>query len=229
MTLWKAQVNSVRSLRYARLVGLKADRRSATGIIVCVGITPRDVNLFMRGRYQAPVWNRNMGFILLGGVARGGEALIIGVLPEQARPSARHIFLVAGFDGVGENAMRVDVFPDGRIVMIRSVGGVNWVSLSGISFRASRLQDGIGGGTGGSDAAQEQSVKRAHEQEEKRSALRRERQAEIKGKHQEHEAKVQAHQRHLHSEQSRKLHAEQQNKAQAEEAAKAKEQPPRKR
>jgi hypothetical protein len=99
------------------------------------------------GEYGAPSWVKEGNIVVLSGLARistawatvnqgdswnennlGGR--LIGQLPEGARPTKRLVF---NCDNHGK-ANRVDVLPNGKIVLTSTGSGEAWMSLNNIAF-----------------------------------------------------------------------------------------------
>jgi len=82
--------------------------------------------------WRTPMFKR-MGALcsLTGSYATGGRSFgqVLGTLPDNCRPKARHLFYVAW-------QARVDVTPAGEIIWVQGTGNQGIVSLDGIVFVA---------------------------------------------------------------------------------------------
>jgi type II secretory pathway pseudopilin PulG len=74
------------------------------------------------------------GMIALHGLVKGGSPNTIFTLPPGYRPANILLFIVVAYNG-GNSFGRVDVNPDGTVVMSLATNG--WVSLDGINFMPS--------------------------------------------------------------------------------------------
>lgn len=86
--------------------------------------------------YANPSFRKIVNTVHLRGLVRLSEVItttnrLIATLPVGDRPRAREVFLT----NCGGNFCRVDVLPDGRVMVINQ-GNLGWLSLAGISFTA---------------------------------------------------------------------------------------------
>lgn len=86
------------------------------------------------GSYANASYRRISGQVYLRGLVRLSQAItssnnLVATLPSGYRPRRREVFLT----NCGSRFCRVDVLPDGRIVLVHR-NDLRWVSLAGISF-----------------------------------------------------------------------------------------------
>ena len=81
------------------------------------------------GRQKAYI-ARQGELLVLGGSLEWGDSPHLGTLPVNSRPKKRKVFLVNN----GNQAARVDLSPEGRIVVKRGVKSSSCLSLDGMAF-----------------------------------------------------------------------------------------------
>lgn len=94
---------------------------------------------------EAEFWKDKEGRVYIWGMVKNGataSGTLLTTLPPAFRPAKSEIFLVHGHTGVNPTSVRIDVHPDGRILLAQSVptASVNysaWLTLSGIGFYTS--------------------------------------------------------------------------------------------
>lgn len=75
------------------------------------------------------------GLILCEGGACGYSTGIMR-LPEGMRPAEAELLPALCHDGTKVVSCRINVWPDGYVQRASDTGGVTWLSLAGVSFRA---------------------------------------------------------------------------------------------
>ncbi len=143
--------------------------------------------------YQPAAFTRSGDLVVLGGLIGGdlSAGQVLAFLPEGQRPVAGHIFLTYSRVNGREGVARVEVQPDGQVVLVGQSASGLVLSLSGISFRAHEVARRVVNAPG----MQEERMKLSAEEHVKSSA-------------------VEQDQKQTSLESSRKINAEQDSKLQ---------------
>lgn len=167
--------------------------------------------------YQPAAMTRVGDLVLLSGMVTAGVGggPLVAMLPEGARPVAGQIFAAFSRGEGGEGVARVEVLPDGQVVLVGRAAEGLVLSLSGIIFRADRLPRGVEVGEG----LQEERAKLSAEDRGKSEFIEQDQKntsAESSSKVQaEQDQKIQVGERHdkINAEQDQKLLAQQESEA----------------
>ncbi|MGE0040509.1 MAG: hypothetical protein AB7V01_04935, partial [Vicinamibacterales bacterium] len=129
------------------------------------------------GDFQEAAWSHTGDLVVLSGLVQPGMGATshVATLPRQAWPPRALVFPAFYLDGARDSVARVDILPDGRVIMVSSLNGTSCLSLSGIVFRKLNPRSAGEPGDGASeqeskDSATQEEIGKAQEQDEKQAA-----------------------------------------------------------